>query len=268
MCGPILCEYLLGTSRTKADLCRHQNTPRSWNVKSLADLSAKLQRYTRFVGNEFAIAGVIPEIVSIGNEINSGILFPWGRVPNYDALSMLLKSAIIGFQQSRSKSAKVLLHIANKGEIRRVVGFLDAILAPARRDPARHLQLSDFQMVGHSIYPYYSVFDSFRNLEAIFRTISIKFGKQQIVAETNWPINCPSKWNAHDFPPDMKGIWFDEKGQFDYLRRIGSMPFSAGFFVWEPAWLARPHQGSPCPDLLMFDSRGHARTSVSVFKAV
>lgn len=240
----------------------------SWNPKNLADLSVKLHTYTKYVGDQFGAYGVVPEITSVGNEINSGILFPWGRVPNFDAMSILLKSAISGIKQSKSSSAKILLHLADKGEARKVIGFLDAVLAPGAKDRVRYLQLSDFQMIGHSVYPYYSVYSSFANLRMILSTVNTKYRKEQVIAETNWPVVCPKMWNSPNFPPDMKGIYFDPKGQFDYLKGIASLPFSSGFFVWEPAWLARPDQGSPCPDVLMFDGKGHARTSVSVFKAV
>lgn len=236
-----------------------------WNVRSLADVLVNVNRYTRFVGDELARAGINVAMISIGNEINSGLLFPYGRTPNFDALSAILKAGSTGIRSSLSKNAKIVLHLANKGEERKIVGWLDAVLAQSVKGP-RYLQLADFDVVGHSVYPYLAPMASFRNLQGIFNTVQNKFHKEQHIVETNWPVNCPAKWNAADFPPDMKGIWFDEKGQFEYFKRIGNMPLINGFWVWEPAWLARPGQGSVCPDVLMFDPRGHARSSVSVFR--
>jgi Glycosyl hydrolase family 53 len=57
-----------------------QNIPAAWQGQDLAQLSATVQSYTRQVISSFARQGTPVDMVSIGNEIRNGILWPVGEV--------------------------------------------------------------------------------------------------------------------------------------------------------------------------------------------
>src|SRR5947209_8041074 len=64
-------------SDTWADPAK-QFTPKAWEGKSHAELVAAVRDYTRDTIAAFRAAGVMPEMVQIGNEITPGMLWPDG----------------------------------------------------------------------------------------------------------------------------------------------------------------------------------------------
>ena len=57
-----------------------QNIPAAWQGQDLAQLTATVQSYTQQVISAFARQGTPVDMVSIGNEIRNGILWPVGEV--------------------------------------------------------------------------------------------------------------------------------------------------------------------------------------------
>lgn len=96
------------------------------------------------------------------------------------------------------------------------------------------------------------------------------WGKEIVVAETDWPISCPDP--AYAFPSDTTSIPFSTSGQETWLHDIAevldSVSNGMGVFYWEPAWLQNADLGSSCADNLMFSSSGQALSSLSVFASL
>ena len=60
----------------------HQETPAAWSKLPLAVLKDSVYNYTITVLNYLKDKNLIPEMVQVGNETNSGMLWPLGKVEN------------------------------------------------------------------------------------------------------------------------------------------------------------------------------------------
>ncbi len=90
----------------------HQVKPLAWANLNLADLTAQVYTYTKDVITQLKAAGARPDIVQIGNEIPSGLLWEDGRVSGqaFANLTALLKAGIQGVKEVDA-NIKVMLHL-------------------------------------------------------------------------------------------------------------------------------------------------------------
>ena len=91
-----------------------------------------------------------------------------------------------------------------------------------------------------------------------------------MVAETDWPVSCPSP--AYAFPADAKSIPVSVDGQSTWVEDVAAVVAGtaggAGLYYWEPGWVGNANLGSSCADNLMVDGTGKARNSLSVFSKI
>jgi arabinogalactan endo-1,4-beta-galactosidase len=96
------------------------------------------------------------------------------------------------------------------------------------------------------------------------------WGKQIIVAETDWPTSCPSP--AYAFPSDLTSIPFSAAGQTTFVQKVAAVVAGVsngvGLFYWEPAWVDNQALGSSCSSDTMFAYPGTALSSLSVFSTI
>lgn len=69
-----------------------QVTPAAWAIDNLEQLKAHVSEYTSEVMNALKTAGVTPEWVQIGNEINNGMMHPLGSYSNTANLVQLIQA--------------------------------------------------------------------------------------------------------------------------------------------------------------------------------
>lgn len=112
-----------------------QVIPHSWrNINTIEDLAIEVEKYTVEVLTEMKDAGVIPDMVQIGNEITPGMLIHLptensdcfgnnsipnevvnGSTANWGNLATLLKAGIKGVKQV-NEHTPIMLHIENTGD--------------------------------------------------------------------------------------------------------------------------------------------------------
>lgn len=91
----------------------HQATPYGWPI-SVDNLAWKVYNYTLDAANKFQAAGVQPTIMSIGNEITAGLLWPTGKTNNWANIARILHSAAWGIKDSNlSPKPKIMIHLDN-----------------------------------------------------------------------------------------------------------------------------------------------------------
>lgn len=91
----------------------HQTTPSGW-PSNVGDLAWELYNYTLDAANQFQNAGIQPSIISIGNEITTGLLWPLGKTDNWANIAQLLHSAAWGIKDSNlSPKPKIMIHLDN-----------------------------------------------------------------------------------------------------------------------------------------------------------
>jgi arabinogalactan endo-1,4-beta-galactosidase len=107
----------------------HQTIPQAWSGLNLAALESKVHEYTKDVLLSLKNAGALPDIVQVGNEITSGMLWELGRAEgsNFRDFARLLKA---GIQAVREVDPLILimLHIEKCHDIRTSEWWLDGVL--------------------------------------------------------------------------------------------------------------------------------------------
>ncbi|KAI1820800.1 glycoside hydrolase family 53 protein [Xylaria intraflava] len=242
----------------------HQAIPSGWPT-DIDDLSWELYNYTLDVSNQFAAADISPSIISIGNEIRAGLLWPTGSSSQPNNIARLLHSAAYGIKDSNlSTQPKIMIHIDNGWDWSAQESFYSSILDQGQ------LSTSDFDMMGVSYYPFYGSGATLASLKTSLNNMASTWGKELVVAETDWPTSCPSPADA--FPSDLQSIPFSAAGQTTFLQEladvVAAVPKGEGIFYWEPAWVDNQGLGSSCSSNTMFSYPGKALSSLEVFSTI
>jgi arabinogalactan endo-1,4-beta-galactosidase len=230
-----------------------QFVPQAWAGKTHAELVALVTSYTRDMIRTFREAGVMPDMVQIGNEIISGMLWPDGHLPeHWDNLADLLKAGIAGVDAGRGDAMRprIMIHIDRGGDMKGTKAFFDQAL---RRGV-------DFDVIGQSYYPWWhgSLLDLRENLAFMAEA----YRKDIIVVEAayNWR---PTEYKSGGAPfPETP------EGQRDFLDEVNRMVLATpyglgkGVFWWEPAVSLRDRGISSRG---MFDRDGNALPVIGVF---
>lgn len=226
-----------------------------------------LYNYTMEVSNSFASAGITPTIISIGNEISDGLLFPTGNYDDngFSNIATLLHSAAWGIKDSDlTTQPLIMVHLSNGWDWSLQEWFYEGLLA------AGSFETTDFDVMGVSYYPFYDSDATLASLKSSLNNMASKWGKDIMIAETNWPTSCPDP--AYNFPSDTTSIPFSAAGQTTWLEDLATIldgvSNANGLFYWEPAWVDNAGLGSSCADNCMFEYSGTARSSLSTFSSL
>ena len=132
---------------------QHQDIPAAWQGQDLAQLTSTVQSYTQQVISAFAKQGTPVDMVSIGNEIRNGILWPVGEVndptnpADYDNLATLLKAGVAGARAGNPPGHQLLImmHYDQGGNNSLSQAFFQNLVA----------QGVPFDVIGLSYYPFF-----------------------------------------------------------------------------------------------------------------
>jgi arabinogalactan endo-1,4-beta-galactosidase len=257
-----------------------QPTPAAWQGQDLPTLAETVRQYTRHAVGAFARQGTPVDMIQIGNEVTSGMLFPTGQLypenapQQWPQFATLLKAGIKGAHEGapRRHQPRIMIHIDRGGDNGGSQWFFDHILAEG----------VDFDVIGESYYPIWH--GSLADLRANLNDLATRYGKDIVVVETAYPWTTedgdgyPNLWDGSTGPlPDQATYPTTVAGQaafFEALRDVlRDVPDGRGlgFFDWEPEWTPgvgwEPGAGNPNDNLTMFDFTGRALPSVRAFRA-
>ncbi|KAF2249484.1 glycoside hydrolase family 53 protein [Trematosphaeria pertusa] len=247
-----------------------QVKPAAWNSLSTTALIQKVYDYTKDVMDTFAKNNIPLALVSIGNEIRPGLLFPDGQMSKSGGpknVAALLKSASKAIKESTlSTKPKIMIHIDNGWDWSTQQWWYDTVLASGGG-----LSASDYDVQGVSYYPFYNSGATLAALGSSLANMANKYGKEVMVVETNWPTYCPNP--AYSFPSDTKSIPFSVAGQTEWMKQVATRVANVGskgtgLFYWEPAWIDNSGLGSSCGWNLMVTDQGQAMDSLGVFASI
>lgn len=157
-----------------------------------------------------------------------------------------------------------MIHLDNGWDWAEQEYFYETVLAEGP------LLTTDFDMMGVSYYPFYSSSATLASLKSSLANMASAWGKEIVVAETNWPVSCPNP--AYAFPSDLSSIPFSAAGQTTFIEDVAAVVAGtsggSGLFYWEPAWINNAGLGSSCASNLMFSSAGVAYSSLAVFESI
>ncbi|EPS38618.1 hypothetical protein H072_7620 [Dactylellina haptotyla CBS 200.50] len=243
----------------------HQTAPAGWPTSNINDLTWKTYNYTKDLCNRFNTEGVNPAIISIGNEIRTGLLWPLGGTSSFYNIASILHSAAWGIKDSNlNPKPKIMIHLDNGWDWGTQQWWYDTVLSQGP------LLKTDFDMIGVSYYPFYNQNAYLGSLKYCLQQLSSKYGKQLVVAETDWPASCPSPQYA--FPSDTSYIPKSIAGQRTWIQDVAKIVQGVnngvGFYYWEPAWLGNEWLGSSCANNLLVDANGKVRDSFLAFQNI
>jgi arabinogalactan endo-1,4-beta-galactosidase len=259
-----------------------QNIPAAWAGQDLAQLTATVKSYTQQVISAFAQQGTPVDLVSIGNEIRNGILWPVGEInyttnTGWDNLATLLKAGVAGANAGNppGHQLQIMLHYDQGGNNTLSQAFYQQLVS--RGVP--------FDVIGLSYYPFFHGHIS--AMRANVDALATQFHKKIVIAETQyaWTLangNSPIGDSTGDFVWQTSqlepGYPFSPGGQLsfvtDELSILAQVPdgLGAGLLYWAPDWIPGvPWEpgtgiGSPNVNLTLFDFQGAALPSIGIFQ--
>jgi arabinogalactan endo-1,4-beta-galactosidase len=228
----------------------HQTTPVAWQKLKHKQLVEAVYTYTRDTMAAFREAGVPPNMVQVGNEITSGMLWPDGKLPdNWDDFTDLLKAGVRGVDDGAGEQPKpvIMLHIDEGGNPETTQWFFSHVLAA-------HVP---FDVIGQSYYPWWQ--GSLSDLKATLAFMATTYKKPIIVVETAY------SWKPDNYLKKKGPFPETPEGQRDFLAALAKVVaetpngLGRGVFWWEPA---------VNNDLVrrgLFDDKGEALPAMHVF---
>jgi len=105
-----------------------QPTPAAWKNLTHSERVKQVFAYTRDTIAAFRDAGVLPDMVQVGNEITHGMLWPDGKLPdNWKNLADYLRAGIKGVDAGRGTNPcpRIMIHVDCGGDIARTKYFFD-----------------------------------------------------------------------------------------------------------------------------------------------
>lgn len=243
-------------SDTWADPAR-QDIPAAWNGLSLAVLKDSVYNYTLAVLNYLKAKNLTPEMIQVGNETNSGMLWPTGKTSGNDftSFAVLLNSgikAVRDFSLSSAIKPQVILHVAqlqNAGPW--MVNITNA-------------GVTDYDVIGLSHYSKWGTINVMTDIKNNIINLKATYHKKVMLVETGYPFttqSADSYNNLIDATAQVPGYAITAEGQLNYMRDLTQAVITgggSGIMYWEPAWISSPlHDlwgtGSSWENMTLFD---------------
>jgi arabinogalactan endo-1,4-beta-galactosidase len=245
-----------------------QFKPAAWKDLEFDALERRVHDYTADVLKALREDGVVPEMVQVGNEIASGILWPDGKVAGaegddeakqWEKFARLVRAGVTAVREASTpkRPIRIMIHIHGGGKKGMAKWFFGEKLA---KYPI------DFDIVGLSFYPTWE--DEFDALKPNLADAVAATGKDVLIAEVSYP------WKEI---PDIKNKptlhWpRTPAGQLQFLRdltaAVKAMPdhHGIGWVYWYPEAIPvggrRIWRGG---GEAVFDEKGNALPSLSAF---
>lgn len=246
-----------------------QNIPADWrdSIAGLSDngmivrkLASCVYSYTYNVMRELADNGVCPEFVSLGNETNGGLLFPYGYSydvtwddanrpkgsENWDAIAAFYNA---GYEAVKAVSpdSKVIVHLAdNTGDYDKYGSAVNSYTYAWYFDNLKK-RGAKYDVIGASYYPAWSG-ATVSDLVEYCKNLMNRYGKDIVIMESGYNFHPTRKdgWDGQlsDNAAEYEGFYdFSEEGQKSFvaellnsLQGIGlSSPHEClGSLYWDP----------------------------------
>lgn len=227
-----------------------QTMPKAWKGLAEGELPQAVFDFTRSVMERLREEQVLPAMVAVGNELTNGLMWPYGKVPNFENITAFLNAGIRAVRET-APEAKVMLHLDNGGNNALYRNWFDSYFAKGGMD---------FDYIGLSYYPFWH--GTLDDLKNNMRDLALRYRKDMIVAEVSTGFTLEDYAAYEKLGPDQrKGMAakrelarkvpypMTPEGQSAFMRDIMELIRDVpenrgrGFVYWEPAWLPVPGSG-------------------------
>lgn len=218
-----------------------QTKPKAWASLSYADLKIAVHDYTEGVIGAMKSAGVLPDMVQMGNETSAGVLWDDGKigdgVSDFTQLGELLTAGISGVDDALSvgEDIEIVLHLDQGGDNDLYRWWFDGVTAAG----------VDFDVIGLSYYPFWH--GTMGELANNLNDISARYDKDVLIVETayGWTLGDGDGLSNSFYTAEEAtgGYPATVAGQSAFLRElrdvVADVPgdHGRGLIWWEPTWL-------------------------------
>lgn len=204
-----------------------QETPAEWKSLSFTALKTAVTTYTTTVMNE-----IKPDIIQIGNEINSGLLWPQGNLISQETQSLSLLATASAAVRAAQPSTKIMIHYAGVSSSDTNWFF-------------NKVKSVDYDYIGLSYYPIWQG-KEINNVKTTIDALGKTFAKKVLIAETAYPFTLT--WN--DYTNNIVGLESQlvtgypatPDGQKSFVLAIKNLvkasEYGQGFAYWGGEWVA------------------------------
>ena len=236
-----------------------QQIPKAWEGKPFDAVKDSVYAYTQSLMRE-----IKPEIIQIGNEINSGILFPHGNISQQKEQFIALLQAGSQAVRDLNTDTQIMLHYAG-------IQNSDWFFAQLNEQVA-------YDLIGISYYPKWHG-KSLTALQEALQSLSVKYNKPTLIAETAYPFTLQWADYTNNIIGDNSQILFPEYpatavGQKAYLdamvELLENTPNAIGLCYWGATWTAfkgpQSREGSTWENQALFDFNHRLLPAIEAFQ--
>lgn len=239
-----------------------QNKPKAWEKLSFAKLEQAVYDFTAQTLQKLEQEGVLPQVVQIGNEIRSGLLFPDGELPDYEHMVRLVNAGIRGARSVADKNRmKVMIHLDQGGRY----FYLKEWFAKAF-----DAGLEDFDVMGLSYYPFWH--GTFADLKETMEKLVAEYHKPIMIVETAHAWRKSKQGFIDEAQEKIAGFPASPKGQKCVLELVANIVASLsdnmgqGFFYWEPMCVPKAKEGGWAQNMGLLEEDGRVMEGIEAFR--
>lgn len=191
----------------------YQDIPSAWVNHSFEQLKTDVYSHTYYLMKALADEGITPDWVQVGNEINSGMLWPYGSTSNFWNLAALINQGYYAVKDV-SPSSKVVIHVSNGYDNSLFRYVFDGLTKAGAK----------YDVIGMSYYPYWTGVDYKENID------DLEYNMKDMV----------SRYNKEVIISEIGGLETDANNTYnmikDVIKRVKNLPNGKGIgvFYWEP----------------------------------
>lgn len=237
-----------------------QYIPHEWAGLDYEGLKTAVYDYTKDFLEKMVAQGTSPEFVSLGNEVQAGLLYPYGACENMGQMCGLFSAGAKAVHEI-TPDAKVIIHTASGGDIAGcnwLFGELES-------------HDVDYDIIGASYYPFWTDKHMSDDIIPWAKSLSKTFKKPIIFME------CGYAWHP-TLPDGVKGQ-ISHNGPYNDMTKLGQKNFMLevfsqikanpdaniiGVLYWDPIFIEAGDAGwavggdNVVSNTTLFDFQGNA----------
>lgn len=171
----------------------NQRPPEAWKSYGVEEMAGAVSAHTTDILEEMKAVGIVVDWVQVGNEINSGMLHPLGKINTTANITNFVQFANAGYDAVKKvyPDAKVILHRSNGHEKDSFAWFLDTLKGYRVK----------YDIIGMSLYPIWwdsstggwnkdwksAITSCIDNI----KSFSATYGKPVMICEIGVPVSEP-----------------------------------------------------------------------------
>lgn len=237
-----------------------QRKPIAWEGLSPEELVQAVYDYTKEVLERLTAEGCQPDMVQVGNEIRSGMLFPDGEVPHFEQLAKLVNAGIQAVRDVNPKT-QVMIHLDQGGKYIFLKEWFDSIMEAG---------LQPFDVIGVSYYPFWH--GTFMDLKNSITALAERYQLPVIVVETAHPWRRSVDGFVTEEQEKIAGFCAGIQEQGEVMKLVmnivASVPndMGCGVYYWEPLVVPMEGQGSWGNNMGVLDLDGKVLPGFEAFR--